>query len=173
MINVAILTISDSSNAGTRADLSGPSVAARCREQGWLVTNTEVIPDDRHLISARISSLADDMGADVILTTGGTGVSSRDITPEATRDVIHKEIPGLGELMRTEGLRHTRRAALSRGIAGTRDRTLVVNLPGSPKGAVQSLNAILDLVPHLVDLLHGRTAHPEELNRPNEAPKRV
>ena len=97
-----------------------------------------------------------------IVTTGGTGIAARDCTPEATRAVIEKELPGLAELMRAEGLRHTRRAVLSRAVAGSRGRCLIVNLPGSPKGAVQSLNAILDLVPHIVELLRGNTAHAEE-----------
>ncbi len=104
--------------------------------------------------------LADSAGVSVILTTGGTGVALRDITPEATRTVIEREIPGLGELMRSEGLKFTSNAVLSRGLAGLRGRTLIVNLPGSPKGAVQSLDVIAKLVPHIVDLLEGRTSHP-------------
>jgi molybdopterin adenylyltransferase len=99
----------------------------------------------------------------VVLTTGGTGVALRDVTPEATRSVIEREIPGLGELMRSEGRKFTSKAVLSRGLAGVRGRTLIVNLPGSPKGAVESLDAIAKLIPHVVDLLEGRTAHDSDV----------
>ncbi|MEJ5368811.1 MAG: MogA/MoaB family molybdenum cofactor biosynthesis protein [Bryobacteraceae bacterium] len=162
MIRTAILVISDSCAAGARQDASGPALAARCTEQGWQVVAMEILPDEPAAISRRLAELADSSTADLILTTGGTGIAARDSTPEATRAVLEKEIPGLGELMRAEGLRHTRRAVLSRSLAGTRRRTLIVNLPGSPKGAVQSLDAILDLVPHIAELLQGRTAHPQE-----------
>lgn len=161
MIRVAVLTISDSCAAGVRDDASGPAVARVCESQGWAVVHREVLSDDRGRIQTRLRELADAGAADVILTTGGTGIAARDTTPEATRAVIEKELPGLGELMRAEGLRRTRRAVLSRAVAGVRGRRLIVNLPGSPKGAVESLNAILDLVPHIVELLNGRTAHGE------------
>jgi len=159
MIRVAVLTISDSCAAGTRPDASGPAVADLCAAQGWTVAHRETLPDDAPVISRRLASLA--AAVDVILTTGGTGIAPRDVTPEATRAVLEKELPGLTELMRSEGLRYTRRAVLSRAVAGTRGQCLLVNLPGSPRGAVQSLNAILDLVPHIVELLRGNTAHPE------------
>lgn len=162
MIRVAILTLSDSGAAGRRTDLSGPAVAGRCAEQGWRVSHQEMLPDDAAAIAPRLAELAGSGEYDVILTTGGTGIAARDVTPEATRAVLEKELPGLGELMRAEGLRHTRRAVLSRAVAGTRGRCLIVNLPGSPKGAVQSLDAILDLVPHIVELLQGRTEHRQE-----------
>jgi len=137
-------------------------VARRCEAQGWQVCRREILPDEPAAIGQVLRELADSGEADVILTTGGTGIAARDSTPEATRAAIEKELPGLGELMRAEGLRHTRRAVLSRAVAGVRGRCLIVNLPGSPKGAVQSLDAILDLVPHIVELLQGRTAHPQE-----------
>ncbi len=162
MIRAAVLTISDSGAAGMRADASGPAVAGVCASQGWQADHREILPDDRERIAARLAELAGSGRFDVIFTTGGTGIAARDCTPEATRAVLDRELPGLAELMRAEGLRHTRRAVLSRAVAGCRGRCLIVNLPGSPKGAVQSLNAILDLVPHIVELLRGNTAHPEE-----------
>jgi molybdopterin adenylyltransferase len=159
MINIAIVTVSDSAVAGTRADGSGPALRDRAEGLGWTVSAMELVPDESEQIAATLRRVADSGGVAVILTTGGTGVALRDITPEATRRVIDREIPGLGELMRTEGLKFTPRAVLSRGLAGLRGRTLIVNLPGSPKGAVESLDAIAKLVPHIVDLLEGRTHH--------------
>jgi molybdenum cofactor synthesis domain-containing protein len=119
----------------------------------------ELVADESEQIAAVLCRLADSGQVAVILTTGGTGVALRDVTPEATRGVIEREIPGLGELMRTEGLKFTPTAVLSRGLAGVRGRTLIVNLPGSPKGAVESFDAVAKLVPHIVDLLEGRTNH--------------
>lgn len=159
MITVAVVTVSDSAVAGTRDDSSGPAVRGRAQSLGWTVSAMELVPDESEQISAALRRLAESGEVAVILTTGGTGVALRDITPEATRAVIDREIPGLGELMRTEGLKYTPRAVLSRGLAGLRGRTLIVNLPGSPKGAVESLDAIAKLVPHIVDLLEGRTHH--------------
>jgi molybdenum cofactor synthesis domain-containing protein len=128
---------------------------------GWSVAVREILPDERETISARLRQLVEEDRVDLVLTTGGTGVAARDVTPEATLDVLDREIPGLAELMRVEGLKFTRRAALSRSVAGHRGRTLIVNLPGSPRGAVESFNAIVDLAPHVVDLLRGRTEHRE------------
>lgn len=159
MIEVGILTISDSSHQGTRQDLSGPAVAEICRSQGWHVAQQVVLPDEHQAIARALVTMTASL--DVVFTTGGTGIAVRDVTPEATKAVLEKELPGLGELMRAEGLKFTRRAVLSRGVAGTRDGTLIVNLPGSPKGARQSLGAILDLVPHIVELLQGNTKHEE------------
>jgi molybdopterin adenylyltransferase len=159
MIRVAILTISDSAAAGTRPDRSGPELQERVRELGWTVSATALVSDERDQIAAKLSQLADGGENSVILTTGGTGVALRDVTPEATRDAIEREIPGLGEQMRAESRKFTPNAALSRALAGTRGRTLIVNLPGSPKGAVECFGAISRLVPHIVDLLEGRTEH--------------
>lgn len=161
LIHAAVVTVSDSSSAGTRADKSGPAVEARLRELGFDVVCRTTVPDEREQIRNELMRLADGGRTDVIFTTGGTGVALRDVTPEATRDAIDREIPGFGELMRTRGLQYTPKSALSRSLAGTRKATLIINLPGSPRGAVQSLDAIVELVPHAVELLHGETAHPE------------
>jgi molybdenum cofactor synthesis domain-containing protein len=159
MIRAAIITISDSSSTGTRADRSGPAVRERLEQLGWQVSIAEVLPDDRAAIGARLVALADAGAVDAIITTGGTGVAARDVTPEAARDVLDREIPGFGEVMRARGRESTPLAALSRSLAGTRGRVLIVTLPGSPSGAVESLDAIVELVPHVLDLIQGRTAH--------------
>jgi molybdenum cofactor synthesis domain-containing protein len=159
MIDAAVITISDSVSAGARTDRSGPAVRDRLEQLGWKVSVTEVIADELDEISQRLATLADGGQVAAIFTTGGTGLAQRDITPEATRAVLHREIPGFGELMRTRGRESTPLAVLSRSLAGTRGRVLIVNLPGSPKGAVESLDAIVELVPHVLDLLQGQTEH--------------
>jgi molybdenum cofactor synthesis domain-containing protein len=159
MIRAAVLTISDSVTAGTRVDRSGPAVRDRLEQLGWLVTVMETVPDEASQISARLAALADGGGLAAIFTTGGTGVAARDVTPEATRAAIHREIPGLAELMRARGRESTMLAVLSRAVAGTRGQVLIVNLPGSPKGAVESLDAIVEVVPHVLELLRGHTDH--------------
>lgn len=164
MIKIAVLTISDGVTQGTREDRSGPELRERAESLGWAVPVLDVVPDQRDRIAAKLKSLAESGAVSVILTTGGTGIAPRDVTPEATRDVIDREIPGIGEQMRSEGRQSTPMAALSRGLAGTRGKVLIVNLPGSPKGAVESLEAISKLVPHMVDLIEGRTEH---ANMPN------
>ena len=159
MIHAAVVTISDSVSAGLKPDKSGPALRERLEQLGWNVPVTEVIADEAPEISVRLAALADGGQVSAIFTTGGTGVALRDVTPEATRAILDREIPGLGELMRSKGRESTPLAVLSRSMAGTRGRVLIVNLPGSPKGAVESLNAIVELAPHVLDLLRGKTEH--------------
>jgi molybdenum cofactor synthesis domain-containing protein len=159
MIEVGILTISDSAVAGSRQDKSGPALRARVEALGWRVAKQEIVPDEAEAISGKLREYADTDHLAVVLTTGGTGVAPRDVTPEATRAILEREIPGVPEIMRSEGRKATPFAALSRAVAGSRGTTLMVNLPGSPKGAVESLDAIANLIPHIVDLLHGKTEH--------------
>jgi len=156
VIRVAIVTISDSVAAGTREDLSGAALVKKTGEFGWVLALSKVVSDDRERISEVLTGLTD---VDVIMTTGGTGVALRDVTPEATAAVSDRKIDGFGELMRLKGMEKTKFAHLSRGGAFTRGEVLIVNLPGSPKGAVESLEAVAGLIPHVVDLLHGRTEH--------------
>lgn len=157
---VLVITVSDSVFAGKRTDGSGPAVKARLEQQGWQVSAVEVVPDDLPAISHRLAAVADADQVGAIFTTGGTGVAARDVTPEATRAVIDREIAGIGELMRAAGRSVTPYATLSRAIAGIRGRVLIVNLPGSPRGAVESLDAIVEVVPHVLELLSGQTEHP-------------
>jgi molybdopterin adenylyltransferase len=154
-MRVAILTISDTASRGKRSDKSGPAVRDRCVQLGWQIASEGILPDEAAQISERLSQLADSAKTDLILTTGGTGVGPRDLTPEATAAICDKIVPGLAEVMRERGRQSTPRAALSRAVAGVRKGTLIVNLPGSPKGAVESLDAIADLLPHAVFVVHG------------------
>jgi molybdopterin adenylyltransferase len=154
-MRIAILTISDSSSRGERPNLGGPTVRERCLNLGWQITSEATLPDERAQISERLKKIADSAEVDLIVTTGGTGLSPRDVTPEATTDVCDRIVPGLAELMRERGRESTPRAALSRAVVGTRGATIIVNLPGSPKGAVQSLNAIAELLPHASEVMRG------------------
>jgi molybdopterin adenylyltransferase len=165
MITAAVLTISDSVYAGKRTDLSGPAVRERLERLGWSVSVLEVVPDDREAIAQRLGTLADGGQVAAIFTTGGTGVAARDVTPEATRVVIEREIPGIGELMRSHGRGSTPLAVLSRGLAGVRGHVFIANLPGSPRGAVESLDGIIDVVPHILQLLRGETEHTADAKR--------
>jgi len=162
MITVAILTISDSAAAGAKQDLSGPALEERCKQWNWRVVAKRVVADDENAIANVLRQWADDGTASLILTTGGTGVALRDVTPEATRRVIDHEIAGIAELMRSEGRKQTKFSVLSRAIAGTRKESLIVNLPGSPRGAVYSLETIEHLAPHVIGLLQGHTMHPAD-----------
>lgn len=152
-IHFGILTLSDRSSRGERADLSGPALANLIQEEGWALVKHDVRPDDEAAIREILMSWADSRELDVILTTGGTGFSPRDVTPEATRAVIDREAPGLAEAMRAASLKVTPHAMLSRIVTGIRGKTLIVNLPGSPKGAVENLQVILPVLPHAVQLL--------------------
>jgi molybdenum cofactor synthesis domain-containing protein len=154
-MNVAIITVSDTVASGERQDASGPAVAARCQELKFTVESTHTLPDDPAQIRSLLSKLADAQNIDVILTTGGTGIGPRDSTPEATQAVAERLVPGMAEEMRRKGLTHTPRAILSRGVAAIRGSTLILNLPGSPKGAVESLDAVAALLPHSVQIIHG------------------
>jgi molybdopterin adenylyltransferase len=154
-MRVAVLTISDSVSKGEREDLSGPAVVAFCRGLGWEVTSSLRLPDDAASIRESLRELTDSGRVDLVVTTGGTGIGPRDNTPEATQAVADRVIPGIAEEMRRKGLEKTPTAVLSRAVAGVRGKTLIVNLPGSPKGAVESLEAVAHLLPHAVHVLHG------------------
>jgi molybdopterin adenylyltransferase len=154
-MRVAILTISDSVSRGTYKDASGPNLRERCAQLAWEVVSEAVLPDEPTEIRDRLVSLADGGTTDLILTTGGTGIGPRDSTPEATTKACQKLLPGISEMMREEGRKKTPRAALSRAVAGVRGRVLIVNLPGSPRGAIESLDAVADLLPHALQVLGG------------------
>jgi molybdopterin adenylyltransferase len=154
-MRVSVVTISDSVSSGKSEDRSGPAVITRCKDLVWQVVSSHVLPDDRATIETLLKKTADASDADVILTTGGTGVGPRDVTPEATIAVVERLIPGFGEHMRSEGAKKSPRAVLSRAVAGIRATTIIINLPGSPRGAVESLDAIAEFLPHAVSILHG------------------
>ncbi|MBV6395751.1 MAG: Molybdopterin adenylyltransferase [Anaerolineales bacterium] len=164
-IRFGILTVSDRSARGERADLSGPALASYVASRGWITSLLEIVPDDRARLAATLEVWCESGDLDVILTTGGTGFAPRDITPEATRDVIERDAPGLTETIRSESLKVTKHAMLSRAVAGIRGRTLILNLPGSPRGARQSLQIVSDVLEHAVQLLREDPAS-EQGHRP-------
>jgi molybdenum cofactor synthesis domain-containing protein len=157
MNSAAVLTVSDSSSRGERPDLSGPAVADLLRQNGFEVTQQETVPDEQATIESALTELSDRV--QLIVTTGGTGIAERDVTPEATRAVCSRLIEGIPEKMRTAGLDHTPHAILSRALCGIRGRTVILNLPGSPNGAMQSLRSVIAILPHAVELLAGKTDH--------------
>ncbi|MBI5288756.1 MAG: MogA/MoaB family molybdenum cofactor biosynthesis protein [Chloroflexi bacterium] len=158
-IRVGILTISDAGSRGERDDTSGGAIRELVVGIRGEVANYAIVPDERQVIAARLAEWCDAGDIDLILTTGGTGLSARDVTPEATLDVTERVVPGIAEAMRAVGLRNTQHAMLSRGVAVVRGSTLIVNLPGSEKAVRESLAAVLGVLPHAVELLRGQTEH--------------
>jgi len=158
-MKAAILTLSDRCSTGERADGSGPALQAWLEGRGVIVVHTEVIPDEGALISERLAEWSDSGRFDLILTTGGTGVSPRDVTPEATERIVDRLLPGFGEVMRMESLKKTPNAMISRAVSGIRKQTLIINLPGSPKGATECISFVWPAVPHAVAKMQG---DPEE-----------
>lgn len=154
-MRVSVLTVSDSVSSGKAEDRSGPAVVSRCRELGWEISSLDVLPDERTAIETFLRRAADAETADVILTTGGTGFGPRDVTPEATIAVAERLAPGFAEHMRAEGQKKTKWAILSRAAVVIRGNSIIVNLPGSPKGAVESLDFVAELLPHAIAVLHG------------------
>lgn len=152
MITIAVLTLSDKGAAGEREDISGPLISELLKDVGKVIYY-DILPDERDLIRQKLLQYTNKV--DLILTTGGTGLSPRDVTPEATRDIIEMEIPGIAEALRMDGLKKTKRAMLSRAVAGVRNQTLIINLPGSPKAVRENIETILDVIPHAVKKIKG------------------
>ncbi len=157
-IRVGVLTVSDRSWNGVRDDLSGPALVKLIEDTGWEVSLKSIVPDEIKLIQETLVAWCDEVNLDVILTTGGTGFSPRDVTPEATTGILDRLAPGLVEAMRASSLKVTPHAMLSRAVAGTRGSSVIINLPGSPKAAVENLQAIIGVLPHAVQLLHNDPA---------------
>ena len=155
--SAAVLTVSDSCSRGEKEDLSGPAVAEALGRRNFQVVARSVVADERAAIQEKLIELC--QSARLVVTTGGTGIAPRDVTPEATRAVSERLVEGIAERMRSEGARKTRFAALSRAVCGIRGTSLILNLPGSPSGAVESLEAVMDLLPHALELIAGKTAH--------------
>jgi len=157
MIRVGILTASDKGSQGLREDASGPLISKRVSEIPGEVVYTVIVPDDRAMISAELIKMCDEMDLHLVLTTGGTGMSMRDITPEATKDVLDRDLPGIPEAMRAKSLQFTNRAMLSRAVAGIRKQTLIINMPGSPKAVSECLDVIIPVLEHGIQILRGET----------------
>ena len=155
MKRVAIITSSDMGYQGKREDLSGPAIKEIVEREGYQVVSMDILPDDRAILSKKMAEIADNNTAELILTTGGTGFSPRDIMPEATEDIIDRRVPGIPEAMRAYSMTITKRAMLSRATAGIRKKTLIVNLPGSPKAVKESLEYIIDTLAHGLEILSG------------------
>jgi len=155
LITAGILTLSDKGSCGAREDLGGPLIREMIKTISAEVLYYEIIPDEKELIKTKLIDYSKTV--DLIITTGGTGLSPRDVAPDATLEVIDREIPGIAEAMRMEGLKKTNRAMLSRAIAGVRRRTLIINLPGSPKAVKEGLDAIMDVIPHAIEKIKGST----------------
>jgi molybdopterin adenylyltransferase len=155
LIRVGVVTVSDKGHTGEREDVSGPLLADLSRKIGAEVVRQEIVPDERLEIERVLIELADEVGVDLIVTTGGSGLTPRDVTPEATRAVIEREVPGLAEALRFVGYRRTPLAVLSRGVAGVRGRTLIVNLPGSPRAVREGMETLSPILPHAVKMVRG------------------
>lgn len=153
MITAAVLTLSDKGAMGEREDLSGPAIEEMLKRIGAEVTDYVILPDEKEMIKVKLLEYC--QRVDLILTTGGTGLAPRDVTPDATIEVIDREIPGIAEAMRAEGMKKTARSMLSRAVAGVRGQTLIINLPGSPKAVRENLDAILDVIPHAIEKIKG------------------
>ncbi len=162
MIRVAIVTVSDSCARGTRQDISGLTIQEMLARDLFEVRERRVLPDERDVLATELGRLADGGGVDLILTTGGTGLGPRDVTPEATTSACERMVPGFGEVMRLQGFALTPNAVLSRAVAGIRGRTLIVNLPGSAKAVRECLGLILNLLPHAIEMLRGGGHEPKE-----------
>lgn len=158
MKRAAIITSSDKGYRGEREDLSGPAIREILEREGYQVVSMDILPDDREMLSRRMAEIADDGLADLILTTGGTGFSPRDVMPEATEDVIDRRVPGIPEAIRAYSMTITKRAMLSRAAAGIRRKTLIINLPGSPKAVRESLEFIIDTLEHGLEILTGEAS---------------
>lgn len=154
-IRVALITISDGCFHGSRRDESGDILAGMIQASGWEIVDREVLPDDKQVLEAKFKEICDQQHPELLITTGGTGLGPRDVTPEATTEIAERLVPGLAELMRMEGMRKTPRAALSRSLAAIRKQTLMINLPGSPQGAKESLQAVMSLLPHAIEIMRG------------------
>lgn len=159
MIRVGILTLSDTGAAGQREDKSGPLIQEIISKNGGQVDYYQVIPDDQEQIAAELIKMTDDLGLNLILTTGGTGLAPRDVTPEATREVIDREVPGIAETIRLESLKKTPKAMLSRGVSGVRKETLIINLPGSPKAVEECLEVVLPVLSHAIELIKNEVTN--------------
>jgi len=155
MIKIAILTVSDSCAQGQREDISGQEIKAMLDKDKFEIFEKKIVADNREAIANELKYFSDKAGIDVVLTTGGTGLGPRDVTPEATASVCERIVPGLSEIIRIRGWKKTESAVLSRGIAGIRNKTLIINLPGSPKGVRESLEIILDVLPHAAQMMLG------------------
>ena len=153
MITVAVLTLSDKGSKGERTDTSGPLIQDMLRSINAEVKFYDILPDEKELIKKKLIEYSEKV--DLILTTGGTGLSPRDVTPEATLEVIDRQVPGIAEAMRSEGLKKTSRAMLSRAVAGVRGTSLIINLPGSPKAVKENLQVILEVIPHAIEKIKG------------------
>lgn len=161
---VAVLTISDKGYAGDREDVSGPELANLARQMGAEVLRQSIVPDEREEIVRQLVLLSDELEVDLVLTTGGTGVTPRDVTPESTRGVIDREIPGLAEVLRFEGYQRTPLAVISRGVAGTRGRTLIVNLPGNPNAVREGMETLAGILPHTIQMIRGEHTEHDDRN---------